>query len=546
MGTRSPEEWRRGRFRRSHPTRREILAHGGEVAAVAGIATAFGIASPLTARDGLTVRTGDATKEKTMTSSLSSVAAELPERAVRTLEEQVKGEVVRPGDAAYDQARQVWNATVDRHPAFIVRPGDASDVIHAVTFARAHDLSLAVRSGGHSAAGYGTVDGGLVVDLSGLKQLEIDPERRIAAAAPGLTWGEFNAQTHDQGLATPGPDVAAVGLGGHTLGGGVGWLSRKHGMTIDNVIAAEVVTADGQLVTATADENSDLFWALRGGGGNFGIATRFQFQLHPVSTVVGGVLVYPAKREVLRAYVDAASAAPDELTTITFVLQAPPLPFLPAAAHGTPVYMVIACYVGDIDASEQAYAPLRSLGGHSPLTDTVDPMPYPALFDLTMMGATRRPQAIRAGFMHDIDEATIDTILDSVKDASSPFSLVMLRVLGGAISRVPADATAFSHRDKPIYFAIQNAWENEHDPRADDHVAWTEALWRVLAPRTAGAYANFLGDEGAARVRAAYSPANFARLAAVKRRYDPDNVFRLNANIPPEGNQRQLRREDPI
>jgi FAD/FMN-containing dehydrogenase len=467
-----------------------------------------------------------------MTPSLNTIAVALPERAVRTLEEMVSGETIRPGDVAYDQARQVWNAMADRYPALIMRPRDANDVRHAVSFARGHDLPLAVRSGGHSVAGYGTVDGGMVVDLSTMKRLEIDPERRVAWAEAGLTWGELNTQTHGHGLATPGPDVAAVGLGGHTLGGGFGWLSRKYGMTIDNVIAAEVITAEGQFLTASDAENSELFWALRGGGGNFGIATRFQYRLHPVSEIVGGVLVYPARREVLQAYVDAASAAPDELATITSTLQAPPLPFIPVEAHGSSVFMMIGCYAGDIETSQHAFGPFRSLGGHTPLADAVGPMPYPALFELTQMGAARRSQAIRAGFMDVIDETTIDSMLDAVAHATSPFSMVMLRVLGGEMARVSPETTAFSHRDKPLYFAIQNGWDDAGDPRADEHVAWTESLWQALAPRTAGAYANFLGDEGPERVRAAYAPAAFDRLMEIKRRYDPENVFRLNATIP--------------
>jgi FAD/FMN-containing dehydrogenase len=463
----------------------------------------------------------------------TAIAAELSANDVRTFARQFSGEVMRPDEAAYNQARQVWNAAVDRYPSLIVRPRNASDVIHAIAFAREHDLPLAVRSGGHSVAGHGTVDGGLVVDLSAMNRYTLDPSQRIATVESGLTWGEFVAQSHANGLATPGPDVGAVGIGGLTLGGGFGWLSRLHGMTVDKLISAEVVTADGQLVSASDKENGDLFWALRGGGGNFGIATTFQFQMHPVETVVGGALIYPAEQDVLRDYAAAAAAVPDTLAALALVQQAPPLPFIPSGAHGKPALMIIACYVGDPDASEQAYAPLRSLGGQTPLADTVDAMPYPAMFELTTMAAARRPQAIRAGFMTDLDETTIDAVLDAVSHATSPFSGVMLRVLGGAIARVPEEATAFSHRDKPLYFAIGNSWDDTLDPRSERHVAWTEALWQMLAPRTAGAYANYLGDEGPERVAAAYSPATFARLAAIKRRYDPDNVFRLNANVEP-------------
>jgi FAD/FMN-containing dehydrogenase len=499
---------------------------------MSGFVAGAGMA-PQIAHGARAVRAAIAAKGPDMGTHATAIAAELTANDVSTFARQFSGEVVRPEDAAYDQTRQVWNAAVDRFPALIVRPRNASDVIHAIAFAREHDLPLAVRGGGHSVAGHGVIDDGLVVDLSAMTRYTLDPDRRIATVESGLTWGEFVARSHADGLATPGPDVGAVGLGGLTLGGGFGWLSRLHGLTIDNLMSAEAVTADGQLVTASDTENGDLFWALRGGGGNFGIATTFQFQMHPLQTVVGGALIYPAQREVLRDYAAAAAAVPDNLATLALVQQAPPLPFIPPHAHGKPALMIIACYAGDPEASEQAYAPLRRLGGHTPLADTVDAMPYPALFELTTMAATRRPQAIRAGFMTDLDETTIDAVLDAVTHATSPFSGVMLRVLGGAIARVPDEATAFSHRDKPLYFAIGNSWDGTLDPRSERHIAWTESLWQVLAPRTAGAYANYLGDEGPERVAAAYSPGTYARLAAIKRRYDPDNVFRLNANVVP-------------
>jgi FAD/FMN-containing dehydrogenase len=321
------------------------------------------------------------------------------EAAVRALRGRLSGEVVGPGDAGYDRARRVWNARIDRRPAVIVRPREPSEVVAAVEFARTNELPLAVRGGGHSPAGYGTVDGGLVVDLSNLKTLDVDPQRRVACAEAGLTWGEYNARTHAHGLATPGGDVAAVGIAGLTLGGGMGWLMRKHGMTIDNLLAVDIVTADGRLLTASETEQPDLFWALRGGGGNFGIATRFRYRLHPVDTVLGGAIVYPATREGLRAYAEAATAAPDELTTITFVGKAPPLPLIPAHAHGTPVHMVIPCYAGDLDAGHRALAPLRALAGRTPLADVTGPRPYPALYDLTEMAAASRPHAIRNAYL---------------------------------------------------------------------------------------------------------------------------------------------------
>ena len=456
---------------------------------------------------------------------------ELPEGAIRSLEARLRGEIVRPGDDGYDDARRVWNAVVDRHPTFIVRARDVADVMHAVNFARTNDVALAVRGGGHSPAGYGTVDGGLVVDLSLMKRLEVDAARHVAGAEPGLTWGEYNARTHEHGLATPGGDVAAVGVAGLTLGGGMGWLMRMHGMTIDNLVAVDVVTADGLLVTASETEHPDLFWALRGGGGNFGIATGLWFRLVPVDTVLGGAIVYPATRAGLRAYADATAAAPDELTTITFVQQAPPLPFIPPEAHGTPVHIILPCYTGDLDGGQRALAALRGLAGHTPLADTTGPMPYPALYDLTNMAAASRPHMIRNAYVRDLTDETIEIILDSVQHVTSPFSLVALRELGGAMSRVPVDATAFAHRDKGFYVAADGSWDHG---AADPHVAWTEAFWRAMAPHTAGAYSNFLEDEGEDRVRAAYTPETYARLAAIKTRYDPDNLFRLNPNIAPE------------
>jgi FAD/FMN-containing dehydrogenase len=443
----------------------------------------------------------------------------------------LRSDVVRPGDDEYDRARRVWNAAVDPRPGLIVRPSGVDGVIEAVEFARTNDLPLAVRGGGHSPAGHGTVDGGLVVDLSSMKRLDVDPEQRVASAEPGLTWGEYNARTHQHGLATPGGDVAGVGVAGLTLSGGMGWLMRKHGMTIDNLLAADVVTADGRLLTASETTHPDLYWALRGGGGNFGIATGLRYRLHPVETVLGGAIVYPATREALRAYADASAAAPDELTTITFVAKAPPLPFIPAAAHGTPVHLIMPCYAGDLDAGQQALEPLRTLAGRTPLADTTGPTPYPALHDLTAMAAVSRPHAIRNAYLRELTDETIDIILDFVDRATSPYGVIALRDLGGAMARVPIAATAFAHRDKAFYVAADNAWED--DPRPGRHVAWADAFCQAVAHYTDGAYAGYLADEGEDRIRAAYPQATYDRLAAIKRRYDPDNLFRLNANIRP-------------
>ena len=451
--------------------------------------------------------------------------------AVRALEEGLIGSVIRPDDDEYDQARRVWNAAVDRMPALIVRPHDAADVVLAVNVARAHGLSIAVRSGGHSMAGYGTVDDGIVVDLAEMKGLDVDPVRMIARAEPGLTWGEYLAHTDRYGLTTPAGDVSTVGIGGLTLGGGIGWLARQHGLTIDSLLSVDLVMADGHLVTASAEENADLFWALRGGGGNFGIATAFTFRLHPVDTIYGGAIVHPATPEVVRGYLDAAAAAPDEVTTIGFLIPAPPLRFIPAEAHGRLIFFNTVCYAGGLDRGPEAVAPLRSLGGVAPLADLTGQMPYPALFDLTAVGTVSRHHEVRSGYLTGIDDATIETLLDYGQRMTSPFGMIELRVLGGAMARVPADATAFAHRDKPYLLAIINGYEDPAE--SERHIAWTRSLWQAVAPRTDGVYSNYLQDEGEGRVREAYVPSTYARLAAVKRRDDPDNVFRLNPNIRP-------------
>lgn len=453
--------------------------------------------------------------------------------AGRALGRRLAGDVVLPGDGGFDEARRVWNARVDRRPALVVRPRAATDVAEAVRFARERDLPIAVRGGGHSPAGHGTVDGGLVVDLSRMTRLEVDPAGRTARAEPGLTWGAYTAGTQERGLATPGGDVAAVGVSGLALAGGMGWLMRRYGTTVDNVLAVELVTADGRLLTASAEEHPDLFWGVRGGGGNLGVATGFRFRTHPVSTVVGGAVVHAATAAELRAYAEAALAAPDELTTLTFLLRAPPLPFLPAEVHGTLVHLIVACYAGDPGRADRALRPLRSLAGQRPVADTTAAVPYQALYRLTDTASVRRPHAVRNAYLRALPDATIAALLDAAAHPTSPFGLVGLRELGGAVARVPAGATAFAHRDKEFYLTVDNAWPDGED--AAPHVAWTERLWARIAPATDGAYAGYLDDEGDERVRAAYPPATYARLAGVKRRYDPDNAFRLNANVPPAG-----------
>ena len=368
--------------------------------------------------------------------------------------------------------------------------------------------------------------------MSGLQDVRLDPQRRRAHLQPGVTSALLAASAHPHGLALTTGDSATVAVGGLVVGGGIGLMSRKYGLTIDHLLAAEVVTVDGRLLRASADEHPDLFWALRGGGGNFGIITSLEFALHEVGTVLGGAVFFSAAEgaRVLRGYADYALQAPEELTTILAVMQAPPLPFIPAERHGELVLAVLVCCVGDLDQGQRAVAPLRALG--TPIADVTAPMPYPALFQLTQESTRRgRQHAIRSMFTRAVDDALIATILEHAARRTSPLGMVQIRALGGEMARVPADATAFAHRDQPFMLTIINSWE---DPgQAPRHAAWTLELFEALRPRASGAYVNFLGDDGAQRLRSAYSSSAYARLTAVKRAYDPTNFFAVNHNIAP-------------
>jgi FAD/FMN-containing dehydrogenase len=444
------------------------------------------------------------------------------------LDSALGGRVIGPDDPGYDRARTVFSGAIDRRPALIARVADATDVVRVVSLARETGLELAVRSGGHSGAGHGVSEGGIVIDLSEMKGLEIDPERRTAWAETGLTAGEYTTAAGAHGLATGFGDAASVGIGGITLGGGVGFLVRKHGLTIDDLLAAEVVTADGELVRADAETNPDLFWAIRGGGGNFGVATRFQLRLHAVDEIVGGMLLLPATPEVIAAFVAEAEDAPDELSTIANVMPAPPLPFVPEEHHGRLVVMATLAFAGPIDAAERAIAPLRALA--DPIADLVRPMPYPEL--LESPPEDYHPVAsIRTMFLDGIDLHTAGTIVEHLQAATSPMAVAQLRVLGGATARVPAEATAFAHRQRRILANVAAIYERPDE--AATHEPWVTGFAAALRSGDEAAYVGFLGDESEARVRAAYPGSTWDRLAAIKARYDPTNLFRLNQNIPP-------------
>jgi len=439
------------------------------------------------------------------------------------------GEVILPGQSDYDRARQIHDLTYDRHPTMIVRAAGQGDVARTVAFAAETGMQLAVRAGGHSVAGYSTVDGGIVLDLSQMKGLHIDVERRIAWAQPGLTAMEYTQAAAVHGLATPFGDTGSVGIAGLTLGGGIGWLARKYGLAIDALQAVEIVTADGRLITASEDEHPDLFWAVRGGGGNFGVVTRFQYALYPVGEVLGGALFLPPTKEVLRSLVPIAASAPEELTTISFLMRIPPAPFVAPEQVGQLALIVMFVYAGDPADGQAAIAPFREVA--EPILEVAMPMPYPGIYQFTAAAEAPGYGVIRSRFLDTIEDDAIDATLDAMAAAPSPMAMVQLRVLGGAVSRVPADATAFAHRAAPIMVAILDHYM---DPSTEaEQVAWTEGLHEQLAARSVGVYSNFLAVEGDQRIHEAYPGAAYPRLADIKRRYDPSNLFSLNQNIRP-------------
>jgi FAD/FMN-containing dehydrogenase len=451
--------------------------------------------------------------------------------SIDDLRAELEGRVITPEDARYDEARVVFYRSYDRRPAVIVRPADADEVSRVVSLARETGLELAVRSGGHSLAGHSVSEGGIVLDLSDMHALDIDVESRTAWAQTGLTAGEYAAAAGAHGLATGFGDTGSVGIGGLTLGGGVGFLVRKHGLTIDDLLAAELVTADGELLHVDAATHPDLFWAIRGGGGNFGVATRFQFRLHPVEKIVGGMLILPAAPDVIASFVAAADAAPDELSAIANIMVAPPMPFLPAAAHGKLVLLALLCFAGAGEAADRVLAPFRRLA--EPLADLVRPMPYAEIYRLFGEEEISGPaqEVARSFFVHSVEPGEAEAIVEHLERSTAPMAVAQLRALGGAMARVPAEATAFAHRSRRVMVALGAVYEDAEESPA--HEAWVTDFKEALSDGDSGVYVNFLGDEGEGRVREAYPGSTWERLAAVKASYDPTNLFRLNQNIPP-------------
>ena len=444
-----------------------------------------------------------------------------------------RGEIVRPPDPSYEEHRRVWNGSIDRYPEVVARCAGVADVIAAVRFGRTTGLPVAVRGGGHSFPGLSVVDDGLVIDLSLMRGTRVDPEARTARAQAGVLLGELDRETQQFGMAVPAGIVTHTGLAGLTLGGGIGWIMRKYGLTIDQLLSVDMVTADGDFVKASADENADLFWGVRGAGGNFGVVTDFEFRLNTLGPqVVAGPVFWPMEdgREVLRFYRDWIADCPDELMTIVVQRKAPALPIVPPELVGKRVIAVVACYAGSLEDGERVMRPLKEFG--SPVLDLCVPKPYlthQAMFDPSFRHGCW--YYVRSCDIAGLTDDVIDVVVDHGMRISSPISSLALWQMGGAVGRVGENDTAFNGRNAGHTFNING--NSETAEGSDEERQWARDYWNALAPYHTSVYVNFLMDEGEERIREAYGPAKYERLKALKKKYDPDNFFRLNQNIPP-------------
>ena len=448
------------------------------------------------------------------------------------LSERVRGEVITPDDVGYDEARKVYNAMIDRRPNVVVRCTSTDDVVAAVNYARENELPVAVRAGGHSVPGFGTGDDAVVVDLSGMKEVQVDPEARTARAQGGATWGVFNDATHAHGLATTGGIISTTGVGGLTLGGGIGYLARGCGLSCDNLVSAEVVTADGHTLVASASENDDLFWALRGGGGNFGVVTSFEFRLHPVKDIYGGPLFFEVDdaATVLRFYREFIADAPEEFGGFPAWQIAPPLPFIPEDRHGEPFMAFVTCWSGPVEQGEAVLKPLRDVA--PVVAEHVGPMPYPALnsaFDALVPPGLQHYW--KANFVSELTDDAIEAHLEHGPKVPVVNSTVHIYPINGAVNRVASDETAFAYRDATFAAVIAGMWPDPADNEAN--IKWVRDYYDATAPLSEeGAYVNFMAGDDQDRVKVSYR-GNYDRLVDAKRKYDPDNLFRLNQNIQP-------------
>jgi FAD/FMN-containing dehydrogenase len=452
--------------------------------------------------------------------------------AYTELRSRFRGALLRPGEEGYEQARRIWNGAIDRRPALVARCAGADDVVEAVRFARDRELLVSVRGGGHAVAGHAVCDGGLMIDLSLMKAIGVDADARTARASGGVLWGELDRATQRFALAVTGGMISHTGIGGLTLGGGLGNLMRKLGLTVDNLRSVELVTADGERVDVSEETDAELFWGLRGGGGNFGVVTSFEYRLHPIGPMVlGGPMLWPLSDapEVLRVLRDFSADAPDDLGIALFTRLAPPMPFIPADQYGKPVVMLLVLWTGDPAEGQRVIAPLRRVG--SPLAEVVRVTPYLALQSMGDMGAPHGNHYYwKSHRLPSLSDEVIDALVDAVGKITSPFSQIGGWLIGGAASRVEPAATAVGEREVGVELNVMAAWLPSDD--GERHRAWVRQGWEALRPFSAGVYANFLSDEDAAATQAAYGE-RLGRLRALKDRLDPTNFFRMNANIPP-------------
>ena len=453
-----------------------------------------------------------------------------PARSISELQERLSGYVILPDDERYQSARDLRGFVNTRFPSLIVRAASAEDVAEAVRFARVHGLPFSVRGGGHSIAGYTLLDGAVAIDMTEMTGVTIDPERQTARVQGGAKSRDLALPAHEHGLALSTGDTGSVGLGGLVTGGGIGFFVRKYGLAADRLLSVRVVTADGEIVSASHVENPDLFWAIRGGGSNFGIVVEFEFQLVPVKNVVGGALVLPATQEVVRGYLEYSAQAPDELSTMGTITHAPEAPFISADHVGDNVLLILAAWTGDPAEADAAYAPLRALA--EPVADTIGEIPYPAIFQYMEWAEQPHGHSIRMMFADEIPDAAIDDCIASIENASSPVSGIHFRGLGGQLARIPESSAAFAHRQRRYFVAVLGIWFDRDDD-ASIHHAWTENIWSKISHLREGVYVNFLEREGEARVREAYPDTVYERLAEVKARWDPENVFQANQNVRP-------------
>jgi len=462
--------------------------------------------------------------------------AMIEDQVLKDFEAALRGEVIHSGDEGYDEARKIFNAMIDKRPGIILKGAGVADVMNAVNFARENNVPLAVRSVGHNVAGISLCDGGIVIDLSPMKGIRVDVEAQTVRAEPGLTWGELNHELQPFGLAAAGGFISTTGVSGLTLGGGLGWLVRKHGLALDNLLSVDIVTADGHFLTANETQNVELFWGIRGGGGNFGIATSFEFRVHPAGTVLAGLVLHPGAKmkDALRFWREFEATAPEEASLGAMLIHAPPAPFVPEEAHGAPAVGLGGVYTGSIEKGEEALSSLRAYG--PPAADIFQPMPFTAAASMAdFLFPSGLQNYWKSSFLTELSDGAIDTIVDFYERVPSPMTVIVLEHNGdGAMSRVSEDKTAFGYRNFPYNFLVTSIWTDPAD--AEVNIEWTRELWDAMQPYLADAvYVNYLGDEGEDRVRNAYPAGKFERLVALKTKYDPTNLFRMNQNIKPAG-----------